>query len=166
MKKRVTALLVSLLLALLFVTSAYADTYSACGMVIRPPQKMSLYSKSSKSMTYARTTGKVIDVLNYSVYPYEESFDIKVQSVARAVRGAGFTNVTAARVINFKDGRRAVYSTGYKKAREGHQYAVSLFVQLGRKAILLTDMRTFHKKRSNPFTYQCVLKLANTIRTN
>ena len=88
MKKRVTALLVSLLLALLFVTSAYADTYSACGMVIRPPQKMSLYSKSSKSITYARTTGKVIDVLNYSVYPYEESFDIKVQSVARAVRGA------------------------------------------------------------------------------
>ena len=160
MKKRVTALLVSLLLALLFVTSAYADTYSACGMVIRPPQKMSLYSKSSKSITYARTTGKVIDVLNYSVYP------IKVQSVARAVRGAGFTNVTAARVINFKDGRRAVYSTGYKKAREGHQYAVSLFVQLGRKAILLTDMRTFHKKRSNPFTYKCVLKLANTIRTN
>ena len=146
MKKRVTALLVSLLLAL--------------------PQKMSLYSKSSKSITYARTTGKVIDVLNYSVYPYEESFDIKVQSVARAVRGAGFTNVTAARVINFKDGRRAVYSTGYKKAREGHQYAVSLFVQLGRKAILLTDMRTFHKKRSNPFTYKCVLKLANTIRTN
>ena len=66
MKKRVTALLVSLLLALLFVTSAYADTYSACGMVIRPPQKMSLYSKSSKSITYARTTGKVIDVLNYS----------------------------------------------------------------------------------------------------
>jgi hypothetical protein len=86
--------------------------------------------------------------------------------VARAVRGAGFTNVTAARVINFKDGRRAVYSTGYKKAREGHQYAVSLFVQLGRKAILLTDMRTFHKKRSNLFTYKCVLKLANTIRTN
>ena len=122
--------------------------------------------RASKSITYARTTGKVIDVLNYSVYPYEESFDIKVQSVARAVRGAGFTNVTAARVINFKDGRRAVYSTGYKKAREGHQYAVSLFVQLGRKAILLTDMRTFHKKRSNPFTYKCVLKLANTIRTN
>ena len=161
MKKRVTALLVSLLLALLFVTSAYADTYSACGMVIRPPQKMSLYSKSSKSITYARTTGKVIDVLNYSVYPYEESFDIKVQSVARAVRGAGFTNVTAARVI----GRRAVYSTGYRKAREGHQYAISLYVQLGRKAILITDMRTFHKKRSNPFTYKCALKLEKKKKT-
>ena len=166
MKKRVTALLVSLLLALLFVTSAYADTYSACGMVIRPPQKMSLYSKSSKSITYARTTGKVIDVLNYSVYPYEESFDVKVQSVSRGVRGAGFSNVSSAKVINFNDGRRAVYSTGYRKAREGHQYAISLYVQLGRKAILLTDMRTFHKKRSNPFTYKCVLKLANTIRTN
>lgn len=93
MKKRITALLVSCLLALLFVTSAYADTYSACGMIIRPPQNMSLYSKSSKSITYARTTGKVIDVLNYSVYPYEESFDVKVQSVSRGVRGAGFSNV-------------------------------------------------------------------------
>jgi hypothetical protein len=81
------------------------------------------------------------------------------------VRGAGFSNVSSAKVINFNDGRRAVYSTGYRKAREGHQYAISLYVQLGRKAILLTDMRTFHKKRSNPFTYKCALKLANTIKT-
>ncbi len=165
-KKRLSALFLSVLLTFLFATGVFAETYTAYGMVIRTPGGMKVRTETDQKIALTKSTRKMYEILSYDLYPGSDSISVKAKGLVLGLNKYGCSKIWKPKLITFKDGRQAVFCTGYKRVSGAHEYVCSMFVQLGSRAILVTDIRDYAANRSNPYTNKLVLKLANTVTTS
>lgn len=163
MKKSLSALLLSILLALSIAGGVFAASYNFNSARITPP-KGYVSKKDSGMIACARVINGQEEVLMYVKGNKNSKIKANAEKLEKGLRKEGYSQFQKTRKVTCAGGRTAYYFGGHTVSDGIPAYVLAVLVPGVDRYTIIIDLLHSEKQSKYPFTEKDAKKLANTVK--